>query len=170
MRKIADCRDFPSESRCSLTIAGTEDEVVRAAAEHAASVHGHEDTPELREQIRATLEDEGPAGRYGTVMIAKLNGSVEALSAAAQDWIEQRHAAGFLAEEILLADDGSTVVVPVFFDNRDDYRKLADDPDQDAWWKERMAPHLSDVRWIDGTWQQSLFRAAPSQPAEAPSP
>ena len=52
MRKIADCRLFPSESNCSLTISGTEDEVVRAAAEHAASVHGHEDTPELREQIR----------------------------------------------------------------------------------------------------------------------
>lgn len=59
--------------------------------------------------------------------------------------------------------------MPVFFDNRDDYRALADDPDQDAWWKERMAPHLSNVRWIDGTWQQALFRAAPSQPAEAPS-
>lgn len=63
MRKIADCRDFPSESWCSLTIAGAEDEVVRAAAEHAARVHGHEDTSELREQIRATLDDEGPAGR-----------------------------------------------------------------------------------------------------------
>jgi predicted small metal-binding protein len=60
-RKIADCRDMPSESGCTLTITGQEDEVVRAAAEHAASVHGHEDTPELREQIRGFLKDETPA-------------------------------------------------------------------------------------------------------------
>lgn len=55
-RMMADCRRFPSESNCSLTIIGEEDEVVQAAAEHAASVHGHEDTPELREQLRGFLE------------------------------------------------------------------------------------------------------------------
>ncbi len=60
-RKMADCRRWPSESNCSLVIMGEEDEVVRAAAEHAASVHGHEDTPELREQMRAFLE---PAEAY----------------------------------------------------------------------------------------------------------
>jgi predicted small metal-binding protein len=57
-RKIADCRRWPSESNCSLTIIGDEEEVIRAAAEHAASVHGHEDTPELRDQIRDFLEPE----------------------------------------------------------------------------------------------------------------
>ena len=57
-RKVADCRDMPSESGCTLVIAGEEDEVVRAAAMHAADVHGHEDTPELREQIRGMLKDE----------------------------------------------------------------------------------------------------------------
>lgn len=57
-RKIADCRRWPSESNCSLTIIGDEEEVIRAAAEHAASVHGHEDTPELRVQIREFLEPE----------------------------------------------------------------------------------------------------------------
>ncbi len=57
-RKIADCRRYPSESNCTLTIIGEEEEVVRSAAEHAASVHGHEDTPELREQIRGLLESE----------------------------------------------------------------------------------------------------------------
>ena len=57
-RKVADCREFPSESGCTLTIAGEEEEVVRAASEHAVSVHGHEDTPELREQIRGILKDE----------------------------------------------------------------------------------------------------------------
>jgi predicted small metal-binding protein len=57
-RMMADCRRFPSESDCSLTIIGEEDEVVRAAAEHAQSVHGHEDSPELREQIKGMLEPE----------------------------------------------------------------------------------------------------------------
>ena len=60
-RMMADCRRWPSDSGCSLTIVGEEDEVVRAAAEHAASVHGHEDTPELREQLREFLE---PAEAY----------------------------------------------------------------------------------------------------------
>jgi predicted small metal-binding protein len=61
-RKVADCREFPSESGCTLTIAGEEEEVVRAASEHAISVHGHQDTPELRDQIRAMLKDETPVG------------------------------------------------------------------------------------------------------------
>ena len=60
-RKVADCREMPSESGCTLTIAGEEDEVIRAASEHAVSVHGHEDTPELREEVRASLKDEEPA-------------------------------------------------------------------------------------------------------------
>jgi hypothetical protein len=57
-RVVADCRRWPSESNCSLTIIGDEDEVVRAAAEHAASVHGHEDNEEMRSQIRGSLEPE----------------------------------------------------------------------------------------------------------------
>lgn len=57
-RMMADCRSMPSESNCTLTIIGDEDEVVRAAAEHAVSVHGHQDSPELREEIRDSLEPE----------------------------------------------------------------------------------------------------------------
>ncbi len=57
-RKIADCRRFESDNHCSLTIIGEEDEVLDAAALHAAAAHGHEDTPELREQLLAILEPE----------------------------------------------------------------------------------------------------------------
>ena len=57
-RWIADCRRFESDSNCQLTIIGPQDDVVAAAAEHAASSHGHADTPELREQIRSMLEPE----------------------------------------------------------------------------------------------------------------
>jgi predicted small metal-binding protein len=56
-RKSIDCRDYPSENNCSLKISGTEEEVLDAAVQHAASVHGHENTPELREQIRSMLKD-----------------------------------------------------------------------------------------------------------------
>lgn len=57
-RMMADCRRFPSESNCSLTIIGEEEEVISAAAEHAVSVHGHQDGPEMREQLRGMLEPE----------------------------------------------------------------------------------------------------------------
>jgi predicted small metal-binding protein len=60
-RMMADCRRFPSESNCSLVIIGEEDEVARAAAEHAVSVHGHEDSPEMRQQLVEFLE---PAENY----------------------------------------------------------------------------------------------------------
>ena len=57
-RVMADCRRFESESNCSLTIIGEEEEVVLAAAQHAEAVHDHEDTAELRQQIRDMLEPE----------------------------------------------------------------------------------------------------------------
>ena len=60
-RMMADCRRWPSEMDCSLVIIGEEDEVVQAAVEHAASVHGHENNEELRAQLRDFLE---PADQY----------------------------------------------------------------------------------------------------------
>lgn len=57
-RFMADCRRFESDNDCQLTIIGPEDDVVAAAAQHAAAQHGHEDTPELREQLRSMLEPE----------------------------------------------------------------------------------------------------------------
>jgi predicted small metal-binding protein len=57
-RKVADCRDFPSESGCTLAISGEEDEVVAAAVQHAVAVHGHEDSDELRTWLRDNLKDE----------------------------------------------------------------------------------------------------------------
>ena len=57
-RVMADCRRFPSDSNCSLTIIGEEAEVLETAAQHAVSVHGHEDSQELRDQTRELLEPE----------------------------------------------------------------------------------------------------------------
>ncbi|MEU9372990.1 DUF1059 domain-containing protein [Streptomyces sp. NPDC048255] len=60
MRKVIDCRDYPSEAKCTLTITGEEEEVVRAATEHSVSVHGEVDTPEFRAMLRTMLKDEVP--------------------------------------------------------------------------------------------------------------
>lgn len=57
-RKVIDCRNFPSDKNCSLAISGTEEEVLDLAVLHASTVHGHENTAELREQIRSMLRNE----------------------------------------------------------------------------------------------------------------
>ena len=57
-RKSVDCREYPSEKGCTLKISGTEDEVLEAAVEHAVSAHGHENTPEFKEELRRILKDE----------------------------------------------------------------------------------------------------------------
>jgi predicted small metal-binding protein len=57
-RKSIDCRNYPSEKNCSLKLSGTQEEVLDAAVQHAVSVHGHENSPELREQIKSMLKDE----------------------------------------------------------------------------------------------------------------
>ncbi|WP_330295340.1 DUF1059 domain-containing protein [Streptomyces sp. NBC_00503] len=60
MRKVMDCRQYPSESHCSLTIAGEEEEVMRAAVLHSVDVHGHQDTPEFRATLQTLMKDEAP--------------------------------------------------------------------------------------------------------------
>jgi predicted small metal-binding protein len=60
-RKMIDCRKMPSEINCTLTMAGTEEEVLDVAVAHAVAKHGHADTPELREMIRSGLEEVSPA-------------------------------------------------------------------------------------------------------------
>jgi len=61
-RYVADCRKFPSEKSCSLTIAGTQKEVLEVAEWHAVKSHGHRKSPALRKQITQMLEPEVPTG------------------------------------------------------------------------------------------------------------
>ena len=57
-RKIVDCREFPSESNCTVAIAAdTDEEILDVAVPHAVSKHGHHETPELREQIRSLIRE-----------------------------------------------------------------------------------------------------------------
>ena len=61
-RKYIDCREFPSESNCTVAIsADSEGELLDAAAQHAVQVHGHQDSPELRAQLREAVKEGQPA-------------------------------------------------------------------------------------------------------------
>jgi hypothetical protein len=57
-RKMIDCRRMPSDRNCSITISGTEEEVLTLAVRHAVEEHGHTDSLELREKLRGALVDE----------------------------------------------------------------------------------------------------------------
>ncbi|MBV0891954.1 DUF1059 domain-containing protein [Paracoccus sp. Z118] len=60
-RHYIDCREVPSDSNCTLALsADTEDELESAAAQHAVAVHGHQDTPELRAEIRKAMHAGNP--------------------------------------------------------------------------------------------------------------
>jgi predicted small metal-binding protein len=59
-RYYVDCREMPSETNCDLAMAGSEEHLVEAAAMHAVTAHKHEDTPELRDEIRGAMKEEVP--------------------------------------------------------------------------------------------------------------
>lgn len=60
-RKFIDCREFPSESNCSIAIAADSDqELLEAAVQHGVAVHKHEDTPEFRQQLKQLFKEGTP--------------------------------------------------------------------------------------------------------------
>lgn len=60
-RKHIDCREYPSEMKCTVALsADSEDELLEAAVQHAVAVHKHADTPEFRKQLRSMLKDGDP--------------------------------------------------------------------------------------------------------------
>jgi len=60
-RKYIDCRDFPSAMKCTVALsADTERELLEAAVQHAVTVHEHDDTPELRRQLKSAFKDGTP--------------------------------------------------------------------------------------------------------------
>lgn len=61
MRKYIDCREFPSEIKCTVAItADSEDELVDAAVQHAVAVHGEHDTPAFRSEIKKAIHEGTP--------------------------------------------------------------------------------------------------------------
>mgnify|MGYP006300039425 CR=1 FL=1 len=56
----ANCGDLPSENNCKLVIMAPEnqkEDLLTAAVDHAAEVHGHEKTPELRKESEKMLQE-----------------------------------------------------------------------------------------------------------------
>jgi hypothetical protein len=90
---------------------------------------------------------------YGTVMIGRSSASVDDWRSMMDEWRRDiGDAAGFVDERVLVGDDGRIVMVVRFRDEAA-YKALSDDPAQDAWWSERIAPTLEgEPEWIDGHW------------------
>lgn len=60
-RKYIDCREFPSETHCTVALsADDESELLEAAMQHAKAVHGYEDTPEVRQELTALFREGTP--------------------------------------------------------------------------------------------------------------
>jgi hypothetical protein len=55
----ANCGKFPSEKNCQLVLMAPESQradLINAAAAHAVADHGHQDSPELRQELDKFLD------------------------------------------------------------------------------------------------------------------
>ena len=61
-RQYIDCREFPSAMNCSVALSADNSgrELIEAAVQHAVAVHGHTDTPELRQQLASMFKSGTP--------------------------------------------------------------------------------------------------------------
>jgi predicted small metal-binding protein len=60
-RQYVDCREIPSDTKCTVAIAAdSESELIEAAVQHAVAVHGHTDTPEFRKQLASAIKKGTP--------------------------------------------------------------------------------------------------------------
>ena len=61
IRKYIDCREFPSESKCTVAIsAASEKELIEVAVRHAVKAHGHQDTAEFRQTLKQAIKEGSP--------------------------------------------------------------------------------------------------------------
>ena len=60
-RQYIDCREFPSDTHCTVALsADSKEELLEATVQHAVSVHHHQDTPELRVQLQQLFKEGTP--------------------------------------------------------------------------------------------------------------
>lgn len=60
-RKYVDCRDYPSEVKCSVAIAADNDEeLLEAVVQHNVVVHHAKDTADLRKMLRSAIKEGNP--------------------------------------------------------------------------------------------------------------
>lgn len=63
-RKYIDCREYPpSEGQKPCTVAlsaDSDDELLEAAMQHATRIHGYQDTPEVRDEMKSHFKEGAP--------------------------------------------------------------------------------------------------------------
>ncbi len=60
-RQYIDCREYPSDTNCTVSIAADSDkELLEAAVQHAVAVHGHQDSEELRKTLSTLFKEGAP--------------------------------------------------------------------------------------------------------------
>ena len=60
-RYFVDCRDYPSDVKCTLAIAADKkEELLEAVVHHGIKVHGYPDTHEFREKIMKGMKEGTP--------------------------------------------------------------------------------------------------------------
>lgn len=57
-RVVIDCRQSPQGDGCSLSVAGTEKEILEAIVPHAIARHGMSDTPETRTALKSLIKED----------------------------------------------------------------------------------------------------------------
>jgi predicted small metal-binding protein len=61
-RYYIDCRDYPSDgTNCTVALsANSRDELIEAVVQHGTHVHGYEDTPEFRQELKKNCKEGSP--------------------------------------------------------------------------------------------------------------
>ena len=60
-RYYIDCRDFPSDIKCSVAISSdSKEELLEAVLQHGTTMHKQEDTPEFREKLVKEFKEGHP--------------------------------------------------------------------------------------------------------------
>jgi predicted small metal-binding protein len=61
-RYFIDCRDYPSDKKCSVALsANSKEELLDAVIQHGTTVHNYEDTPEFRQNIVKEFKEGHPS-------------------------------------------------------------------------------------------------------------
>jgi len=61
LRKYIDCRENPSDIKCSVALAAdSEEELMEATLQHLTAAHKYQDTRAVREMIRKGMKDGTP--------------------------------------------------------------------------------------------------------------
>lgn len=60
-RHYIDCREVPSDTKCTVALsADTKEELLEAAVQHAVKVHGHDDTTDFRQHLLEAMKEGSP--------------------------------------------------------------------------------------------------------------